>query len=99
MTEAVAVAMSDLDDIPIEKSLEIFAETYSLKLPHLKDLLEVRIKEAIDLGYNAERIKKLFKIVKEYDIKNIESIADISDGIPVHQEIEILTNYLIKMHV
>ena len=97
MTEAVAVAMSDLDGIPIEKSLEIFAETYPLKLPHLKSLLEVRIKEAVDLGYNTERIKKLFKIVKEHDIKNIEPIADISDGIPARQEIEFLTNYLIKI--
>jgi len=98
MTEVIGVAISECDGIPIEESLDIFAKTYPLKLPHLKDLLQNRIQKAIKLGYNIERIEKLFKVVKQFNIKEIEAIGELNlDSLSAKEEFQILSNYLLNI--
>jgi len=68
MTEVVSAAISHHDKIPIDEALKIFRESYHFKLPHLKDLLNNRINQAYELGYDYNRINQMFKIMQECKI-------------------------------
>ena len=69
LTEIVGAAISYYDQIPIDEALKIFRECYHFKLPDLKDLLDVRISQAFDLGYDYNKIGHMFQIMEHLDIK------------------------------
>lgn len=68
MTEIVGCLISFYDKIPIDEGLKIFRDSYHFKLPHLKDLLNNRINQAYGLGYNYNRIDKMFKVIEECQV-------------------------------
>ncbi len=68
LAEVVSASISYFDNISLDDSFNLFCKTYPLKLPHLKDLLNMRIKEAKLLGYNYERINKMQIILKDLEI-------------------------------
>ena len=68
MAEVVGAAISYHDKMPIDEALKIFRESYHFKLPHLKDLLNNRINQAYELGYDYNRIDQMFKIMQECKI-------------------------------
>ena len=97
MTEVIGVSIAEHDDISIEDALDIFTKTYPLKLPDLKDLLEIRIKESVKLGYNLERIDNLFKEIRKYNIKEIEPIGELDTKYPLaDKELQTLSNFLLR---
>jgi hypothetical protein len=65
LTEVVGSAISFYDKIPVADAMKIFRESYHFKLPQLKNLLDSRINEAFSLGYNYNRIDKMFTIMKD----------------------------------
>jgi len=68
MTELVGAAISYHDKTPIDEALKIFRESYHFKLPHLKDLLNNRINQAFELGYNYNKIDQMLKIMEECQV-------------------------------
>lgn len=65
LTEMVGAAMSYHDGIPVNEALESFRNCYHFKLPHLKDLINHRINQAYELGYDYNRIDKMFQIMEQ----------------------------------
>ena len=95
MTEVIGVAISEYDKIPIAEALSIFRKTYPLKLPDLKDLLEKRIDEAVKLGYNSDRIDKLFQVIGEHELTKVDPIEDIqAPSYDCETECTILSDFL-----
>lgn len=72
LTEIVGAAISYHDQIPIEEGLKIFRECYHFKLPDLKDLLDTRISQAFDLGYNYNKIDQMLQVMKDLNIEKAE---------------------------
>lgn len=72
LTEMIGAAISYHDQIPIEEGLKIFRECYHLKLPDLKDLLDTRISQAFDLGYNYNKIDQMLQIMTDLNIEKAE---------------------------
>jgi len=77
MTELVGAAISHHDKIPIDEALKIFRESYHFKLPHLKTVgidglseysIDAGIKFAKNLGYDYNRIDKMFEIMEECQV-------------------------------
>ena len=68
LTEIVGATISYHDKTPINKALKTFRDCYHFKLPHLKDLLNNRINQAYELGYDYNRIDQMFKIMQECKI-------------------------------
>tara|TARA_Y100000739_G_C20557174_1_gene441161 strand:+ start:358 stop:1293 length:936 start_codon:yes stop_codon:yes gene_type:complete len=68
MVEVISASISYFDNISIKNSIDFFCKTYPLKLPHLQDLLIMRIKEASLLGYDYEKINKMQIILKDLKI-------------------------------
>ena len=66
--EVISASISYFDNISINDSIDFFCKTYPLKLPHLQDLLIMRIKEASLLGYDYEKINKMQIILKDLKI-------------------------------
>jgi glycosyltransferase domain-containing protein len=97
MTEVVGVGMALYDNIPVEEAMEKFANSYHYKLPHLKDLLEKKIEECKKVGYNKDRIKKLFEVLRKYKVKTIDKIGDIKESpLSAREELGIMSNVLLN---
>tara|TARA_R110000824_G_scaffold82073_3_gene205862 strand:+ start:342 stop:1415 length:1074 start_codon:yes stop_codon:yes gene_type:complete len=95
MSEIVGVAISARDGIPVGEAIELFNQSYSFKLPHLKEILEKEIDKCRKIGYNKNRVEKLRNIVQECDVDNILPIGElIADVPPVDNEIFRLYNFL-----
>ena len=95
MTEVVGVAISVYDNLPIEQAMQSFRLAYVNKLPKIKDLLESRINEAYQIGYNTKRINKLLQVVEKYNINNIEDIEGVKFTTPTaHEESLFLKTFL-----
>ena len=93
LTEIVGAAISYYDKTPIDDAMKIFRESYHLKLPNLKDLLDTRILEASSIGYDKDRISRLLNVLEECEV---ESCPDIAGETPAHlpaaKEIELIQN-------
>lgn len=97
MTEVVGVAISAYDKVSIEDAMKSFREAYIYKLPKMKKLLESRINEAYEIGYNTKRIEKLFHTVEKYNIKNPEEIEDGNLNFPsAYEEVLLLKRFLLN---
>ena len=94
-SEVIGVAIAEYDNVSVEEGIKVFKETYPLKLPDLKELLDKRIKESNLLGYNQKRIDNLQSIVRENKIKEIQPIGDIVEPpFGSTEELELLSNFL-----
>ena len=94
-SEVIGVAIAEYDNISVEEGIKIFKETYPLKLPDLKELLDKRIKESNLLGYNQERINNLRSIVRENKVKEIQPIGNIVEPrFGSGEELKLLSNFL-----
>lgn len=71
LTEIVGAAISYHDRIPIDEALKIFRESYHFKIPDLKGLLDNRISQAFDLGYNYNKIDEMFDIMSDLNIERV----------------------------
>ena len=68
LTEVVGTAIAYKDGIDIDDAIDLFKNTYPLKLPALKDLLNKRICEAHELGYDSDRILRMYSIMEECSV-------------------------------
>ena len=66
MTEIVGCLIAKYDIISVEQGMKAFREAYPLKLPNLKDLLNNRINEAKNIGYDYNRISKICKVIDKW---------------------------------
>ena len=66
MTEIVGCLIAKYDVISVERGMQAFREAYPLKLPHLKDVLNNRINQAKNKGYDYNRISNICKIIDKW---------------------------------
>ena len=76
MAEIVAACASETHDIPVADAIESFYESYTLKLPHLKNILNKEVTKCRKIGYNKKRVEKLRLVISECDIQNMQQIKD-----------------------
>tara|TARA_R110000851_G_scaffold314441_1_gene476501 strand:+ start:16 stop:1146 length:1131 start_codon:yes stop_codon:yes gene_type:complete len=95
MSEIVGVAISERDGIPVGEAIELFNQSYSFKLPHLKNILEKEIDKCREVGYNKDRVEKLRDIVQKCDIENISPIGEqLTSALSVSEETDQMTKFL-----
>ena len=95
MSEIVGVAISECDGIPVGEAIELFNQTYTLKLPHLKNILEKEIDKCRKVGYNKNRIEQLSDIVQKCDIRNVLPIVEQPPmTLSISEETKQLTKFL-----
>ena len=95
MTELMGVAIAAYDGIPVKDAMKLFADTYPTKVQGLEKELKEKVEKSREIGYNAERIKKMFDIVAEYDIKKVEPVPGVKFSYPnVEQEEQVLRSFL-----
>lgn len=98
MTEVIGTAISSYDGCSIEDAMKAFREAYIFKLPEMKDLLQSRINESYEVGYNDGRIKKLFDVVEKYNVKAIEAIGNVDYDFPEYdEELIYMRNFLMTI--
>jgi glycosyltransferase domain-containing protein len=96
MTEVVGVAISAYDNIPVEEAMDKFSKTYPHKVPDHFQLLQDRIKGCQKLGYNEQRIERMFDILRKHEVEVIDPLEDIDFQYPTaEQEIDILSSFLL----
>ena len=97
MAEITAACASEAHDIPVTDAIESFYESYTFKLPHLKNLLKKEVAKCREMGYNKERVEKLRLTVSECDIQNIQQIeCSLFPSFSAKEELQILKDFLIN---
>jgi len=100
MSEIVAVSISEKDGMPIEEAIELFYRSYSLKLPHLKNILDKEVAKCREVGYNKERVEKLRSTIRECNIHDILEIEDTPQRMfSPDEELNILGDFLANFRV
>ena len=95
MTELMGVAIAEYDDIPVEEAMNKFVDTYPFKVGELEKDFRIRTQEARSLGYNEERIKELFKVIKQHNIKELPQVGEIVfSPLTSHEEMVLLDKFL-----
>lgn len=97
MTEVVGVAIAEYDGISVEDAMEGFTEIYPYKVKAHVDLFKSRVEEAKKIGYDENRIQKLFDVVKKYDVKIVQPIGDLnSNFLSAQEEVDVLSKFLLE---
>jgi glycosyltransferase domain-containing protein len=97
MAEIVGVSIAQCDNISVDEAIESFYQSYLLKLPHLKNILNKEITKCREIGYNKERVEKLSFIVSECNIHNMQQIEKQTHSFfSAEEELKILNDFLIN---
>ena len=68
LTEVIGTAIAYKDRVNVNKAMDDFKNIYPFKVPALMELLHSRICEATKLGYDNDRIKKMYAIMHECSV-------------------------------
>jgi glycosyltransferase domain-containing protein len=100
MAEMIGVSIAESDGISVDDAIESFYQSYVLKLPNLKNILNKKIIKCREIGYNKERVEKLRLVVSECNIQEIKQIEqDPLITISINEELNILQHFLINFRV
>ena len=97
MAEMIGVSVAESDGISVDDAIESFYQSYTFKLPHLKNLLNKKIAKCRQMGYNKERVRNLRLALSQCDVKNTQQIEKESHlTFSANEELQILQDFLIN---
>jgi glycosyltransferase domain-containing protein len=98
MTEVVGVAIAEYDGISVEDAMEGFTESYPYKVEAHIELFKSRVKEAKKIGYDEDRIQRLFDVVKKYNVKEVQPLGDLDfEFLSAQEEVDVLSKFLLQL--
>ncbi len=96
MTEVIGVAIAEYDGISVEDAMTAFTDVYPYKVEAHIELFKSRVKEAKKIGYDENRIQRLFDVVKKYNVKEVQPVSDLDfEFLPAQEEVDALSKFLL----